>query len=534
MQRREFIRNLAVAPVVGLRLTSLQEAVSGEALTSKGSLEVGYRKQLLVDNHLIAETSNVNRELGEVVKENNAQPILVADKVWEDPYWFGFFVTVIHDGAKFRMWYRALPTHMGYAESNDGMSWRKPVIGIHDFDFAKIRQAFDKYEGTDPLEFSGKQNNLLTFASGGLIPYLDPHETDPAHQYKGAYIHNGAFKDPFNLSKVCLAHSADGINWQAYNKGEPVSYRASDCMNQILWDEGASVYRLYTREDFGLPGHSGQLPQWTEIRGCRGMSNPDVKANPTNWTTIRKWRFDREGPQEHKRRQIMSMNSWIYEGVHFAILNVYEWPEDLSEGPYDFHKRHERDVINFYIATCRGDEVWDLSWVYAGKPMVPRGPDGSFDKDWVWPTANIVTYEDRHWLYYTGNRERHWMLDPGPTPASRIGIGVATMRLDGFVSLQAKGTGGMVTTKPFRLEGKTLEVNVEAPKGELQCEVLDEFYRPLPDFSGRNSLVYSSVDTVRLQPRWKRATNLSALRGKTVRLKFNLSNTKLYAFQIRP
>ena len=31
---------------------------------------------------------------------------------------------------------------------------------------------------------------------------------------------------------------------------------------------------------------------------------PDVKADPTDWTMVRSWKFDREGASERWRRQI--------------------------------------------------------------------------------------------------------------------------------------------------------------------------------------------------------------------------------------
>jgi hypothetical protein len=34
------------------------------------------------------------------------------------------------------------------------------------------------------------------------------------------------------------------------------------------------------------------------------MVNPDVKADPKNWTIMRQWKFDREGRWEFKRRQV--------------------------------------------------------------------------------------------------------------------------------------------------------------------------------------------------------------------------------------
>ncbi|NIP92724.1 MAG: hypothetical protein GWO24_04365, partial [Akkermansiaceae bacterium] len=72
---------------------------------------------------------------------------------------------------------------------------------------------------------------------------------------------------------------ADGINWKPYNDGRPVTHRAADTYNQIIWDEDAQVYRLFTRTDFRRPADG------LEVRGTRDMVNPDIKADPTNWRT---------------------------------------------------------------------------------------------------------------------------------------------------------------------------------------------------------------------------------------------------------
>ncbi|MBN2296170.1 MAG: hypothetical protein JXM70_27310 [Pirellulales bacterium] len=482
-------------------------------------LKIGTAKQLLVDDHVIAEKNNVTRRLGRVTKANQGRPVMVADKPWEDDL-FGFYGTVIHDGKKFRMWYHPWAFAVAYAESNDGLHWEKPALGLYDFSIQRAKNepgidgGFHPREGSC-LDFSGKQNNIVGFFGDGFTCYLDPHETDPQHKYKACYGH------PTKI-RACLAHSPDGIHWTHYNKGEPVTGRASDTYNQIVWDEAAKTYRLFTRTDFARNG--------TEIRGTRGMVNPDLKTAPTAWKTVRSWKFDREGPQEHLRRQIYGMTDWIHESVHFAIMLVYEWPDNppLKTTGVDHLKRHERDVMNFYIATSRDGDDWDLSWVYAQKPLVPRGPDGSFDKDMILPSSNIVTHDDRHWIYYTGYRERHWRIPRKPA------IGLATLPLDRFVCLQAGPDPGTVVTRPFRLEGGKLELNADARAGKITLSLLTTDGKPLRGFSEKDAVTFSNVDGLRLEPSWNHGTGLVALKGKTVRLKFILKNAALYAFQVRP
>jgi len=438
-------------------------------------VRVGHRKQLLVDDYVIAEKTNVRRELGKVTKLNDAKPILEGHSAQ----------TVLHDEGKFKLWYAGYDPFMrGYAESSDGVHFKKVA----------------KLEGFD-------------LGPHGTTFFIDPHETDPAHRYKACH---GAR----TFCAAALSYSADGIHWKAYHNGNPVTYRAADTYNQILWDEDAKVYRLFTRTDWrGYP---------IEFRGTRSMTNPDIKADPTGWHLVRQWVLDRDGPDEWKRRQVYALTDWIYHGVHFGQIMLFEYPDDNSEGPKDFHKRHDRNTLNYYIATSRDADNWDLQWVYAGKPMIPRGGDGAWDKDMLEHTSGIVTHADRHWLYYSAVNERHGVWDPAKDERCTIGIGVATLRLDGFVYLEAKDEPGTVVTKPFKLEGDKLQVNVKGD--EFLVEVLNRKGEPFPGFSRKEATKYSRVDELRLTPTWK--NGLSTLKGNAIRLRFHLRNANLYSFQL--
>jgi len=439
-------------------------------------VEVGTRKQLLVDDQVIDQMVHVDRVLGTVDKVSRENPVFEGS----------FYGTVLHDEGKFKLWYRGHP--YGYAESRDGVRFHKVA-------------ALTGMTQKSPAE--------------GATFYVDPHETDPAHRYKACYAHR--------TMRAALAYSADGIHWKDYNGGRPVTHRAADTYNQIVWDEGAGVYRLFTRTDY-----QSALKAGMEVRGTRSMINADPKADPAGWTVVRNWRFDREDPEEWRRRQIYGLTDWIYEGVHFALMMVMEWPEDMSEGPKDYHKRHERNLLEFYIATSRDGDSWDLHWVYEGKPMIPRGGDGAWDKDMIIPGSAVITHEDKHWLYYDGYNERHGVFRRNDEKA-RGGIGLATLRLDGFVGLEAKGHPGVITTKPFKLEGDHLQVNVQGE--EFAVEVLDAGGDPLPGFSLREALRHQAVDQLRLKPAWRGGQEFSSLHGRIVRLRFHLKNAALYSFQ---
>ena len=476
-----------------LLLFCLLVAADAVATPTEEYVEVGLRKQLFVDDYVVAKRSGVVRKLGEVTKANGGQP------VFRDGRFYG---TVLHDGGRFKMWYRHYESkNYGYAESTDG---------IH----------FEKWGLIKGINFASDVNMSVT---------IDPHESDRKHRYKASYDAPGM--------AAGLAYSADGFNWTPYNNGKAVTYRAADTYNQIFWDGDANTYRLFTRTDYGKGG--GPLAKTAakdfEVRGVRSMVNPDVKADPTNWTLVRQWYFDREGPKEYLRRQIYALTDWIYHGVHFGLMSLYEYPSDVSEGKTtDPFRRHERDIMSFYIGTSRDADTWDLSWVYSGTPFVPRGGDGCFDKDLVLPASSIVTHDDRHWIYYEGATERHGTFElEVPVEFKREhAIGLAWLRLDGFVALVADDLPATVETRPFKLEGSTLEVNVDAIGGEFWVEVLDGDGQAIDGLSTGSAHKYRSVDELRLRPRWKGRRSLDSLQGKEIRLRFHLRNAKLYAFQI--
>ncbi len=505
-----------------IRLKRLVSATQPEERVS-----VGLQKQLLVDDYVIAEKEYVTRELGKVKKCGIVlEPTLPTDftpppgrrgnsgyerdlKSGKKPDGsrvaldFGFYTTVLFNekDQKFQMWY--MPWRLagiGYAESKDGMHWTKPLVGKGGRDnIVHLSQSFSCM--IDPT-----------------VPWRHPEK------YKAAF--------DSNLDRVCqpgLAYSADGIHWSDYNDGNPVTGRAADCFDQILWDPIMQKYRLTCRTDIG--GQGGRK-EYRSVRIMVHDKDNDLLKHPAAWKTIAdKIVVDdpkkERNPWGNPRLQFNWMTCWIYQRIYFAPMNVYTMDEsDFFDG-FDYQTRHEKDVLDFYIGTSRDGVNFDKSWIYARQPLVPRGPAGSFDKDGVFPPSQFVTYKDEHWIFYGGASERHYSI------GRDMKIGLAKLRLDGFICLEARDKPGTVVTKPFKLEGRRLEVNVDARAGRMQIEILHENGTPIPGFSGKNAREYLAVDDLRLKPAWENDKDLSALKGKVVRIRFRLRNARLYAFQVQ-
>jgi hypothetical protein len=463
-----------------------------EIYSSEPEINIGVSKQLLVDDYVIAKTENITRQLEKTVKANNGKPIFTSGR---------FYGTIIRDDNCFKMWYRHLDgSGYGYAESNNGLDFKQKA-------------------NLTGIPYSGDVN---------LSVMIDPHEKDIAHRFKGGF-------DALPGAGAGIAYSADGIHWNTYNNGRSVTYRAADTYNQVIWDETAKVYRLYTRTDFGKYEGAGPKTETAatdvEVRGTRSMINPDIKSDPKNWKLEKHWYFNKEGPKEYLRRQIYAVTNWMYEGVHFGLFTVYEWPGDFRDGKVDYQRRPGHDVVNFYIATSRDGCSWDMKWVYSGQPVIPRGKGGSFDQGMIFSPAGVVTYQDRHWLYYCGANERHGNSEH---PFIRdMAIGLAWLPQDRIIAQTAGDQTGTIVTKSFLLQGNQLELNADVSSGCIKVDLLNEDGSPIPGFSGDKAALIQNQDRSQLNVKWNNQGDLTHLKGKIIKIRFRLKNAKLYLFQIK-
>jgi hypothetical protein len=327
---------------------------------------------------------------------------------------------------------------------------------------------------------------------------------------------------------TALAHSPDGLCWTQYRDGAAITGRASDTISQVLWDPFAEVYRLYTRTDYGTS-------KTGEVRGTRDMVaavDADL-SDPKSWCKVREWCLgwetkppviadspangrDRD-PDYHRKRQLYSVNGWIHEGVQFALI----WALEIGDG----------ETMNAYLATTRGDKPWNLEWIYADQPLIPRGETGQFDCLWIQPAPSIVTWNDRHWLYYAGLARTHAGEWSPTITGPKGGIGLATIRRDGFISLNAGARSVSVTTKVLRFRGNRLAINaVTTAVGGVRVEIQSAAGQPLSGFTLVDSTEITGDETASIV-RWQGRSDISSLVGHPVRLRIDLRDADLFSLK---
>jgi hypothetical protein len=108
-----------------------------------------------------------------------------------------------------------------------------------------------------------------------------------------------------------------------------------------------------------------------------------------------------------------------------------------------------------------------------------------------------------------------------------------TIRLDGFVSAQAPMSGGELITRPIMFRGHMLALNFStSAAGSLRVEIQDVNGQPLPGFALEDCPPIFG-DTIERPVTWAQGQDVSALAGRAVRLRFELKDADLFAFQFK-
>ena len=134
-------------------------------LLSADTICVGKNRQLFLDDYVIAEMEGLKRTLQQPQK-HAANPVLVGEEPWELGAWGPASPSALYDEGKIRLWYRAvyftrpfsfveasadpevrgrqiadlldsMICQMAYAESDDGVRFEKPKLGIIDYQGSK-------------------------------------------------------------------------------------------------------------------------------------------------------------------------------------------------------------------------------------------------------------------------------------------------------------------------------------------------------------------------------------------------------------
>jgi hypothetical protein len=438
--------------------------------------------ELFVDDVQIAARPGVVRRVHPARKL--PQPVLVADRPWERGAGVRIYGATHYDAAtgEFRMWYSRL-----YATSRDGLHWTKPELDIE--------------------LFQGRRTNLILPKGGGAV-IVDEIEPDPAKRYKVLV------NEPIKVGGFSGYHSADGIHWIRYGNDRIITVGSE--LGHLLRDPATRKYFAYIRpypprhfpknereKRLGAVVTSDDFSHWSEMKI---VLVPD--AIDDAWVT-----------RPEQRTEFYAMNGFAYGGSYLGIVPLFRITQIHPTNGAE-QSRYDGPMEGQLITSRDG-----LSWarMQERNPVIPSGRD--YDRSVMNVAVAPLVVGDEVWHYYTAINDTHG----APLPPKRITIALAQWRLDGWVSLDAGATGGMVETTPITHRTGQLEINANAAGGRLVVEVLDPRGQVLPGYTATECQEIAG-DNVRHRVRWTRHERLPA-QGPFC-LRFHLRQSSLYSYTI--
>jgi len=454
-------------------------------------IDVG--RQLFVDDFLIEKTDLKRTfHLAELHPKN---PILKPDKPWEtvtqrDPTAMVFSDGVWFDPQDklFKMWYMGgYVRGTCYAFSKDGITWEKPLL--------------PKVSALREVESNVVQLGWRDSATA----WLDLEEKDPAKRFKFFVVETHEKK-----WKLAVHFSRDGVDWgERLAWSTPVGDRTTVFHNPF---RRAWVYSI--RADFPGMGRSRRYREHPDA--LAGASWRPEEAVP--WVGA-----DREDPPRPDLRnppQLYNLDAVAYESLLLGLFTIWPGqPKDRAKPNY----------------LCLGFSRDGFHWSRPDhRPFI--GVSERYG-DWNWGNVQsagggCLVVGDQLYFYFSARGGIQ-----GSQASGTSVTGLATLRRDGFASMDAGEAEGTLTTRPLRFSGKHLFVNADAKAGELAAEILGADGQPIPPFTRANCVVGGATlsrDSVLLPVTWKGASDLSALAGKPVRFRFFLRNARLYAIWVSP
>lgn len=523
--RRKFTLRLTVGLVL-LTLgsdISLLAATGAECCNQTPDTAVYIKKgqsQLFLDDDLIADQNNIKRQWHQF-KKHSANPLIEPTQPEGTLVLFGSVIRepdpIAGGPPVFRMWYWAggyaqkdqWRGWIAYATSRDGINWEKPNLGIYELRGSRNNNIVFP----DWLKVKGMTIGRLNGVAGVI---RDPNPNVPdSKRYKmviqAAPKAGAALHDRWIITFV----SPDGLHWEVNN----VLTKTSGDRTCFVWDPYRKVYALYLRDYHSAPEYKKRAieQKWPRFYGgnARAVAIKTTK-DFRNWTEPKLVLYpDSNDPDG---TQIYGMYTFPYQGKWIGLWQNHRSLANL--GTINIGIAHSRDGINWH--RVRSTE----------HIMLPLGQVGQWDRFNQAGAASPVRVGDELWFYYSGRTYRHGEYkgkDTGPgSSQGGIRIGLATIRIDGWCSMQASFDGGRIVTVLLVLPKGEFFLNAKADWGQIFVEVLD--------------LQGSVVDEMKSEPirsdgvclpvKWPKGKTLAELAGKKVKLRFTLKNALLFSWKV--
>ncbi len=483
-------------------------------------MDIGTHKQLFIDERFFQSSEGIELCMNPPVQDPD--PVLIADRPWEAKGIGAYSTAFREPDGRFRLWYDALvdvgtpqegARRLCYAESEDGVHWEKPSLGLIPF-----RGSTENNIVAPHLERQSMQG--ATVYRDDRVPADERYKLWSKFRPTDSQIAEG------RRSGLWAMHSPDGIHWQTYPNQPNPPNQSCDTQNMFFWDNTLKCYVGYTRVRETQSSEEAALAGKAAYRSIGRITSPDfrtwsntqivLEADEEDLAIPVPSKFDDQRPSiDYYTSCAMKYES--AQDVYLMFPSVYyHWGEHGFPATMDTQLLSSRDGTNWRRQGNR-------------RPFLQHGMDTDVRSGMIFANPWLISVGDELWLYYAGMAHNHAAAPDDVGRSSSLFR--ARIRRDGFVSADVGFGGGQFTTPVLQFGGNRLELNLNGSAGGwLQVEIQDTAGQPLPGFelAEADPVVGNAISKT---VTWKGKNDLSELVGKSVRLRFVLRTMKLYAFQ---
>ena len=322
-----------------------------------------------------------------------------------------------------------------------------------------------------------------------------------------------------NFARFLYAVSQDGVNWTKPEIGIVEDGRKTN----IIWrvpEGGIHSASILIDPNESDPARRFKSVFCYERPNLRKVSRV-VSDDCIHWSAP--VIISEPGPDDDIQESHYGLTPWRVDDYHLGFLMVFHQVDNTLH----FELVHSLDGLNWKRLT-------------PGRSVIPRGEPGTCDSLMIECPSPFVTVGDEHWIYYGGSSMHHdyyghpqvrGVPETSRHPKARTHLGLAKIRVDGWVALEAGLREGYVETKPIYSEGSKLIINARCnTDGYVAVEVMDNWNNVWPGFTRGECDVFNG-DSVDHVVSWEGRSEVNEVPW-CVKLRFWMRNAELYSFRI--
>jgi hypothetical protein len=433
------------------------------------------------------------------------------------------YQTVLKENGIYRMWYQAFPedlgvedgSSIGYAESDDGITWRKPDLKL------------------------GLSENLCDLKLHSPSVFIDP-DSSSSHRYRavgyGRQEHVGG-PEGSPIHGFYTAHSSDGLHWEV------------DQLNP-QWDSADVISAVYH------PGRQQGVIA-VKFRSHRGEKFKRGIYHATFSSGV--WSEAHASLIPDDFDEVCAISRGFASGDYYGMNMLPVGNESLvgfisnfrHSGPYS---KNGYGIYGIGDITLAFQANQHSAWIHApGRKDFVSYLSIPWARGGIFSAGSILEVGDENRFYFGGaNRSHGWQVDDDRNPVEKrfaqirrdghVAIGYASWPKGRIFGLRSDPEGTVELNLDSLTEPSELILNYDTTNdGSVRVELFEmdpprEWQPPKNNLAGHSleEAILLKDESFDATVQWKNGSVIKPVPGKRVLARIHLDCAAIYGFEVRP